>query len=114
MGLLLLESHLLLLVDDRLLDDGVDLLDGGARIVGQQDLLLPLDPLLLLQPQLLHLLLLVQSLSDFLVSPGLLGCCGHGSLLDTGAGGAIRFRLEFVVGVCPSATAQHGESLLRV
>ena len=48
MGLLLLESHLLLLVDDRLLDNGVYLLDGGARIVGQQDLLLPLDPLLLL------------------------------------------------------------------
>jgi len=70
LGLLLLQCHLLLLVDDALLDDGVDLLDGRARVVRQEDLLLARDPLLLLQPQLLHLLLLVQSLAYLLVGAG--------------------------------------------
>ena len=65
--MLLLKRHLLLLVDDRLLDDGVDLFYRGARVVGQEDLLLALDPLLLLLAQVLHLLLLVEALADLLV-----------------------------------------------
>lgn len=68
LSLLLLEGHLLLLVDNTLLNDGVDLFDGRARVVCEQDLLLACDPLLLLQSQLLHLLLLMQALSDFFVS----------------------------------------------
>ena len=34
-GLLLLQGHLLLLVENTLLDDCVDLLDGGTWVVGQ-------------------------------------------------------------------------------
>ena len=51
-----------------MLDDGVDLLDRGARVVRQKDLLLALYPLLLLLAQVLHLLLLVEALTDLLVS----------------------------------------------
>ena len=68
--LLLLKCHLLLLIYDALLNDRIDLLDGRPRIVREKDLLLARDPLLLLKPQLVHLLLLVQSLSDLLVGPG--------------------------------------------
>ena len=48
LSLLLLGRHLHLLVVDALLDDGVDLLERCPRVVLKQDLLLPLNPLLLL------------------------------------------------------------------
>jgi len=67
MSLLLLEGHLLLLVQDALLDDGVHLLDCCTWVIGQQDLLLSLDPLLLLLAQILHLLQLLKPLFDFFV-----------------------------------------------
>lgn len=75
MSLLLLERHLLLLVQDALLDDGIHLLNRCTWIVGQQDLLLSLNPLLLLLAQILHLLQLLQSLFDLFVSARLF-CCG--------------------------------------
>ena len=53
-----------------MLDDGVDLFYRGARVVGQENLLLALDPLLLLLSQVLHLLLLVEALADLLVGAG--------------------------------------------
>ena len=68
--LLLLQCHLLLLVYDALLNDRIDLLDGRPRIIREEYLLLARDPLLLLEPQLVHLLLLVQALPDLLVGPG--------------------------------------------
>ena len=86
MCLLLLQRHLLLLVDDRLLDYRIDLLDRRSWVISQQDLLLSLDPLLLLKPELLHLLLLVKALSDLFVSPWLLArgrCRLFAFLIDT-------------------------------
>ena len=74
MRLLLLECHLLLLIQNALLDDGVDLFNRSARIVGKQDLLLPLYPLLLLLAQVLHLLQLLQPLLDLFVRARLLHC----------------------------------------
>lgn len=50
MSLLLLQGHLMLLVQNALLDDGVDLLDSRTWVVREQDLLLSLYPLLLLLP----------------------------------------------------------------
>ena len=73
--LLLLKCHLLLLIYDALLNDRIDLFDGRTRIVREEDLLLARDPLLLLKPQLVHLLLLVQTLSDLLV--GARRCLGR-------------------------------------
>ena len=74
MRLLLLECHLLLLIQNALLDDGVDLFNRSARIISKQDLLLPLDPLLLLLAQVLHLLQLLQPLLDLFVRARLLHC----------------------------------------
>ena len=73
MSLLLLGRHLHLLVVDALLDDGVDLFESCPRVVLKQDLLLPLNPLLLLLSQILHLLLLKQALPDLFVGARVLG-----------------------------------------
>ena len=73
LGLLRVLLHLLLLVVNALLDDGVDLFERGARIVREQDLLLARYPLLLLLTQILHLLLLLQALANLFVGPRLLG-----------------------------------------
>ena len=88
-----------------------------------------LDPLLLLQAQLLHLLLLVQALSDFLVGSGLLGrSSGSRAWLGCLTGGFVRSLLRLRLGirsigrrlliairrVCPRATAHEDEPRLRV
>jgi len=106
--LLLLECHLVLLVQDALLDDCIDLLDRRARVVRQQDLLLPLNPLLLLLAQILHLLELLEALLYFFVSTRLFGAFRARLALVT-SDGAARFRGH----CCHLSVTRHCASSLR-